>query len=174
MLVNCNSCQKKFNVPESAITETGRLLQCGSCGNKWTQYPIKQASTGVAKQKKETPKPASDNIRQIPKKNKINNSFKKKKRKVNLYSEEYLQKKHGLTIKSTSEDKKLNRDKKIIKSSSFFNYLIISTVLVISFYGILNLTKDFIITIYPSAEIYINSLYEIIEILILTILNFIN
>ena len=80
MLVNCNSCQKKFNVPESAITETGRLLQCGSCGNKWTQYPIKQESTGVAKQKKETPKPASDNIRQIPKKNKINNSFKKKKR----------------------------------------------------------------------------------------------
>ena len=42
MLVNCNSCQKKFVVPDSAITENGRLLQCGSCGNKWTQYPIKE------------------------------------------------------------------------------------------------------------------------------------
>ena len=42
MLVNCNSCQKKFVVPDSAITEKGRLLQCGSCGNKWTQYPIKE------------------------------------------------------------------------------------------------------------------------------------
>ena len=41
MLVNCNSCQKKFVVPDGAITESGRLVQCGSCGNKWTQYPIK-------------------------------------------------------------------------------------------------------------------------------------
>ena len=42
MLVNCDSCQKKFEVPNSAITDAGRLLQCGSCGNKWTQYPIKE------------------------------------------------------------------------------------------------------------------------------------
>ena len=42
MLVNCNSCQKNFNVPDSAITAAGRLLQCGACGNKWTQYPIIQ------------------------------------------------------------------------------------------------------------------------------------
>ena len=52
MLVNCNSCQKKFNVPDSAITEAGRLLQCGSCGNKWTQYPIKEDSTKEGKPKK--------------------------------------------------------------------------------------------------------------------------
>ena len=42
MLVSCNTCQKKFSVPDSAVTESGRLLQCGACGNKWTQYPIKQ------------------------------------------------------------------------------------------------------------------------------------
>ena len=41
MLLNCNSCQKKFIVPDSAITESGRLVQCGSCGNKWTQIPIR-------------------------------------------------------------------------------------------------------------------------------------
>ena len=40
MLLNCNSCQKKFLVPDSAITKSGRLVQCGSCGNKWNQYPI--------------------------------------------------------------------------------------------------------------------------------------
>ena len=42
MLLNCNSCQKNFLVPDSAITESGRLVQCGSCGNKWNQYPIKK------------------------------------------------------------------------------------------------------------------------------------
>ena len=40
MLVNCNSCKKKFIVPDYAITKSGRLVQCGSCGSKWTQYPI--------------------------------------------------------------------------------------------------------------------------------------
>ena len=41
MLISCNSCQKKFIVPDNAITESGRLVQCGSCGIKWTQYPVK-------------------------------------------------------------------------------------------------------------------------------------
>ena len=42
MIIQCNSCDKKFNVPDGAITEAGRLVQCSSCGNKWTQYPLKQ------------------------------------------------------------------------------------------------------------------------------------
>ena len=42
MLLNCNSCQKKFIVPNDAISIAGRLVQCGSCGNRWTQFPIKE------------------------------------------------------------------------------------------------------------------------------------
>ena len=41
MLINCNSCQKKFIVPDNAITKSGRLVQCGFLWNKWTQYPVK-------------------------------------------------------------------------------------------------------------------------------------
>ena len=41
MIIECTSCQKKFNVPDSAITSAGRLVQCSSCGNQWTQYPLK-------------------------------------------------------------------------------------------------------------------------------------
>ena len=41
MILSCNSCGKKFVVPDKAITENGRLVQCGSCGNKWKQFPIK-------------------------------------------------------------------------------------------------------------------------------------
>ena len=43
MILTCNSCGKKFVVPDSAITASGRTVQCGSCGNKWKQFPIKQA-----------------------------------------------------------------------------------------------------------------------------------
>ena len=27
-------------VPDNAITNAGRLVQCSSCGNKWTQFPV--------------------------------------------------------------------------------------------------------------------------------------
>ena len=41
MILTCNSCAKKFVVPDNAITASGRMVQCGSCGNKWKQFPIK-------------------------------------------------------------------------------------------------------------------------------------
>ena len=40
MILTCNSCGKKFVVPDSAITASGRMVQCGSCGNKWRQFPL--------------------------------------------------------------------------------------------------------------------------------------
>ena len=41
MILSCNSCEKKFVVPDNAIGPSGRLVQCSSCGNKWKQFPIK-------------------------------------------------------------------------------------------------------------------------------------
>ena len=42
MILSCNSCGKKFVVPDNAITASGRMVQCGSCGNKWRQYPLNE------------------------------------------------------------------------------------------------------------------------------------
>ena len=42
MILNCDSCGKKFVVPDNAITASGRMVQCGSCGNKWKQFPIEK------------------------------------------------------------------------------------------------------------------------------------
>ena len=44
MILECKSCQKKFIVPDNAITNAGRLVQCSSCGNKWTQFPVAKKS----------------------------------------------------------------------------------------------------------------------------------
>ena len=57
MILTCNSCGKKFVVPDSAITASGRMVQCGSCGNKWRQFPvqeIKKKLNQFHKQKKQT------------------------------------------------------------------------------------------------------------------------
>ena len=53
-------------------------------------------------------------------------------------------------------------------------YLIISGILLISLFGILNMTRKFIIINYPSAEPYIDSLYETLEILRFTIFSLLN
>ena len=170
MLVNCNSCQKNFNVPDSAITAAGRLLQCGACGNKWTQYPIIQDSI-----EKEIPKIKPVKLKQPPKVNKIKTSTKKKKREINLYSEEYLKKKHGLEITDSINNNRQKKNyKKTDSDNSFFYNLIVTAIIIVAFFGILNITKDFIILNYPFTETYINSIYEAIEIIRVMVFNLVN
>ena len=35
MIISCPNCNKKFNIDQKLIPETGRLLQCSSCNYKW-------------------------------------------------------------------------------------------------------------------------------------------
>ena len=93
---------------------------------------------------------------------------KKVKRKISpsIYSKEYLEKKHGITIDAINP--KISRNKPVKKSSTsyfgFYSYLfiffLISTALL---FGILNLTKEILIVNFPFLEIYIEYLYENLE-----------
>jgi predicted Zn finger-like uncharacterized protein len=168
MLVNCKACKKKFTVSDAAITESGRLLQCGSCGNKWIQYPIEK------KLVEEIKKTTLINLKQSASVNKIKTSLKKKKRKINLYSEEYLKKKHGLSIKDDSDLQKKRAKKKKISYNIFYRYLITIFVFTIALFGVLNLSKDIIVANYPFVGPYIDHLYEILSILKITISEFFN
>ena len=40
MIINCNNCNKNFNVNDDLIPKTGRLLECGKCNNRWFFKPI--------------------------------------------------------------------------------------------------------------------------------------
>tara|TARA_B110000438_G_C15411361_1_gene477715 strand:- start:126 stop:602 length:477 start_codon:yes stop_codon:yes gene_type:complete len=154
-------------VPDSAITKSGRLVQCGSCGNKWTQYPAENETF----QK-------TINKSQIKQKKIVKNI----KRKKNLYTEEYLKQKHGLVIKSPKEhlinnsnvNKKITENQKKISSFGFYSYMIIFITLIITSFGILTLSKDIIIFKYPATEIYIEYLFETIEIVRLIFTELIN
>ena len=35
MIIDCLSCNKKFDIDENLIPEKGRLVQCSSCNHKW-------------------------------------------------------------------------------------------------------------------------------------------
>ena len=162
MLVNCNSCQKKFVVPDSAITENGRLLQCGSCGNKWTQYPIKEKTISKIIKVENKIVPAKK-------------TSKKKKRQINLYSEEYLRKKHGLTIKDDSSIKKNQKKQKNENYGlGFYGWVIIIVIFFIFIHGLLDLNQNFIIEKFPALGIYINYFFEVHEMIKVAILELFN
>ena len=155
MILSCSSCEKKFVVPDQAITLEGRVVQCGSCGNKWRQYPKNEEKTPSVKIKK------NKKIQRISevKKSKPREKIFKKKREINLYSPEYLAKKHGINLN------KIN-DKPVIKnkiSFGFYSSLIIFLVFAIAFSRILYFFQDFIITKLPFTEYYLQYFFESIK-----------
>ena len=165
MLVNCNSCQKKFVVPDSAITEKGRLLQCGSCGNKWTQYPISQEEQITIKK----PINTSNTEKIIKKSSSTKKTSKSRKRQVDLYSEEYLKKKHGLVIQDAISVESSNSKQKLKTGIGFYGNVIILIIFLISIFGVLDLNKYFVINKFPFMETYINYIYDSLEIIKISI-----
>ena len=153
MIIQCKSCQKKFNVSDAAITDSGRLVQCSSCGNKWTQFPIK-----VNLKEKEIKDRKIDNVVQ-PKTNKKN---KKKKKNINPYSKDYLKKKYGIKIIDPSTASTISNKSNSKKRTSygFYNTVLTLIVLLAGILGILVLTEEMIVEKYPFFEIYINYLFE--------------
>ena len=110
MILDCQCGEKKFVVPDNAIPAAGRLVQCSYCGNKWTQFPITKKVTKepinflakkevIEKPAKVQPKIQNEKIFSTPIKKK---KMVKKRSGPSIYSKEYLEKKHGISIDKTS------------------------------------------------------------------------
>tara|TARA_Y100000591_G_C21446373_1_gene503951 strand:- start:11 stop:523 length:513 start_codon:yes stop_codon:yes gene_type:complete len=165
MILSCNSCEKKFVVPDSAISATGRLVQCSSCGNKWKQFPINDQIKSKEVKKKSTSK-----VKKINKIVAVKRKKPKKKTGPDLYSPEYLAKKHGIHLGQEKIQKKPAKIASI--SFGFYNYLIVFSAFVLLVFGILINTEDQIISRYPNFEIYFNYLFETINNIIVIIQDF--
>ena len=158
MILSCNSCDKKFVVPDNAISSSGRLVQCSSCGNKWKQFPIKQ------EQKK--PKDNNETKKQIKAETKLVKISQPKKKKAkkrkgpDLYSPDYLIKKHGIRLDKNPVDKAKPLKKKQSIGFGFYSYLITLTVIGIIVLRTLYFTQNTIIDNFPILEPYINYLFE--------------
>ena len=157
MILTCNSCGKKFVVPDNAITASGRTVQCGSCGNKWKQLPSQNLKKEIIIDKKINPI-VKKSITKIPK---PKSKKVKKPREINLYSPEYLQKKHGISLNNLETNKKQITDKKV--SFGFYNSLLLFLVVIISISRGLYFFQDFIIQAFPFTEFYLNYFFESIR-----------
>ena len=164
MILTCNSCGKNFVVPDNAITATGRMVQCGSCGNKWKQFPVNKIkqTQPVKSVKKIISKPQLVQQKvQKPKKEK--KTSPKKHREISLYSPEYLAKKHGIKLNEPKTVKIINKNKNEKISFGFYNSLIVFIFLIIALSRILYFSQNFIISYFPMSEFYLNYFFESVK-----------
>ena len=157
MILTCNSCGKKFVVPDEAITSSGRMVQCGSCGNKWKQFPVNEIKN--SKSIASVSKTLSKTKKIQPKIPKIKKAAVKKTREISLYSPEYLAKKHGIklsegTVKTTS---------KIKISFGFYSSLLLFLLIIIVLSRGLYFFQDFVVETFPFTEFYIDYFFESIR-----------
>ena len=164
MILTCNSCGKKFVVPDSAISASGRMVQCGSCGNKWKQFPIGEVKNPqtISRPQNEVSKPQPVKPK-VQKSKKVKKTAQKKPREISLYSPEYLAKKHGIKLDDPQPIKKINKKEEGKVSFGFYNSLIILIVFVIALSRILYFSQGFIIANIPASEYYLNYLFESIR-----------
>ena len=171
MILTCDSCMKQFVVPDSAITASGRMVQCGSCGNKWRQFPENKTEKEQSISKPQ--KIASKTQALKPKIQKTKKTKKIKKRKgPDLYSPEYLSKKHGIKIQSTPLKEEKTKKIKDHVSFGFYNYLIVFSVSLISLLKLIHFAQGYIVIQLPMLEVYLKYLFETIRNLTDIIKNF--
>ena len=137
MLIECENCNKKFELDSNLIPENGRELQCGSCEHIW----FFKKKINIIK-KNEIIEDQNINIEKEQIKKKI------KKVKKELHEDE----KHK---------KEYNIDQKVEKKD--YNILKIFLVLIITFIAIIIVIDTFksqLSFIYPNLDNLLNNLYQ--------------
>ena len=160
MIITCNCGLKKFSLPDNSIPAAGRMVQCGSCGLKWKQFPVNEINNTeqISNIKNIAPKPKQvQPIRQKTKK--VKKTSVRKPREINLYSPEYLAKKHGIKL---SEDVKPILSKTKV-SFGFYNSLLLVLVIIIILSRGLYFSQEFIVQKLPFTEFYIDYFFESIR-----------
>ena len=137
MIISCEKCNKKFELEDNLIPETGRLLQCGSCSYQWHYIPTNQITLvneiDSTKSSKNIKKSVKKSVKKIDKK-KINAD------KNILESDE-----------SILENK---------KGVGFFSYLLVIIISLVALLVIGDTFKPYLLTIVPNLDFYLSSLYE--------------
>ena len=151
MIITCTKCEKRFVVPDNAIPAEGRTVQCSACSNKWKQLPIKKSGSPVKA------KPIS-----------VKKKRAKKRKMPTAYSKDYMKQKWGITVQDYAQKEGLTekparkKSPKDVEGSGFgfFYYIIIMSIILLSFIGVLKLAESTIVTQFPFLESYIDYFFE--------------
>tara|TARA_Y100001936_G_scaffold23556_1_gene21203 strand:+ start:1668 stop:2132 length:465 start_codon:yes stop_codon:yes gene_type:complete len=140
MFIECPNCNKKFDVDQNLIPESGRLVQCGSCQNTWLYQKILKKEIKdiqVLKEKKITEKKINKNIH-LKTDNKVNQNISSEK-KYEIVKKEAKIKKKGL---------------------NYFKFLLVILISFVALIVVLDTFKVYISEIFPKINDLLNNLYN--------------
>ena len=155
MIIECEKCNKKFEVQDNLIPDKGRLLQCGTCRYQWHFTPnVKLELTEEVETPEEIETPGEiETPEEIkPSKEKSKSVIKKIK----------PQKIHDLN-EINNKHEAYNDVQKTKKSIGVLSFLL---VVVISFVALIILVDTFknqLSSVIPSIDLYIESLHELLK-----------
>ena len=133
MIISCEKCNKKFELEDNLIPETGRLLQCGSCSYQWHYTPTNKITLVNEIDSTKSSKNIKKSIKKIDKK-KINAD-----KNILESGESILENKKGV---------------------GFFSYLLVIIISLVALLVIGDTFKPYLLTIVPNLDFYLSSLYE--------------
>ena len=151
MIINCNNCNKNFEIDQNLIPAEGRLVQCGSCNHKWffkTNIPNKEED-------------------------KTEKVFEKKDAEEIIHETNEETKDIVIeNIDDLDKDKIETKDKKK-KNINYFNLFLVSIITLIAIVILLDTFKSQLTSILPDLDILLDNLYQSLEDIKLFILDLI-
>ena len=154
MIIKCENCNKKFELEESLIPDSGRLLKCSKCEYTWFFNRKKKSSTILPQYK-------NDDLS-------INQNDTILKTEKSSKKDDEIQKK-TLINKDLTTDNISDNNNKIEKLNSKFNFnkiLSFFLVILISLIALVILLDTFKVPLsgsFPELEIILYNLYETIK-----------
>ena len=143
MIIQCENCNKKFEIQDNLIPDKGRLLECGSCAHQWHYTPITKLELTDEVQIKDEP------TEQL--------IVKKTKKKSKIIKKIY----------ENDTDDEIDQTNEIIttkeKNISFINFLLVGIISFVAIVILVDTFKNQIGYVIPNISLYINELHEILR-----------
>ncbi len=133
MIISCEKCNKKFQISDELIPDSGRLLECGSCSHQWHFTPDRKLKLeNDVENFKITDE--EDLIKEVKKEKKIENKI------TNLKNENVV----------------ISNKKKV----GFLSYFIVTIISLIALIILVDTFQIFLKSFFPNIDIYLLSLYD--------------
>ena len=150
MIIQCENCNKKFEIQDNLIPDKGRLLECGSCNHQWHYTP----TTKLKLTDKVQIKTDEVQIKDEPSEKLIVKKTKKKSKTIKK-------------IYENDADDKIDQTNEIIatkeKNISFINFLLVGIISFVAIIILVDTFKNQIAYVIPNISLYINELHEILR-----------
>ena len=153
MIIQCENCNKKFEIQDNLIPDKGRLLECGSCSHHWHYTPITKLELTDEVPIKDEPaneilfkdEPVEELI--------VKKNIKKSKIIKKIYENDTDNK-----IDQTNENVTTKE-----KNISFINFILVSIISFVAIVILVDTFKNQIAYVIPNISLYINELHEILR-----------